>query len=84
LIGYIVLKINHYFKALVGAEVAVGVGSFLISKERTRAIEARQTKIIIGRGGEKTSAIKGANVVAILDPMLHIPKAVPAKMAGKI
>ena len=39
--------------------------------------------IIIGIGGS-TSASNGANIVASLAPMLQIPKAVPANIAGKI
>ena len=39
--------------------------------------------IIIGAGGS-TSAIKGANIVASLAPMLHTPKAVPEYTTGKI
>jgi hypothetical protein len=38
---------------------------------------------IIGTGGF-TSAINGANIVVVFAPILQIPKAVPAKIAGKI
>ncbi len=49
----------------------------------TKAIDARHEKIIMGVGGV-ISAITGANIVTSFAPMLHRPKAVPAKMAGKI
>lgn len=45
-------------------------------------IPVKIEKIIIGRGG-LNSASKGANIVEILAPALQIPKAVPAKIAGK-
>ena len=48
-----------------------------------QARQAVEQKRIIGTGGY-TSAIKGANIVVSLAPILQIPKAVPAKMAGKI
>ena len=44
---------------------------------------ASTVKTIIGTGGS-TSAIYGEKIVASFAPMLQIPKAVPAKMAGKI
>ena len=49
----------------------------------TRAIPARQLKIIIGVGGV-ISAITGEKIVTSLAPMLQRPKAVPANIAGKI
>ena len=51
--------------------------------EKTAAIVAVTVNIIIGIGGS-TSASNGANIVASLAPMLQIPKAVPANIAGKI
>lgn len=39
--------------------------------------------IIIGTG-LSSSAIIGDNIVKSLAPILHIPKAVPAKIAGKM
>ena len=39
--------------------------------------------IIIGIGAF-TSAIIGANIVKSFAPILHIPNAVPAKIAGKM
>ena len=54
-----------------------------INNERTPASKAVHTNIIIGVGGF-TSANIGANIVASLAPRLHKPKAVPAKIAGKI
>jgi hypothetical protein len=39
--------------------------------------------MIIGTGAG-TSAVSGENIVIIFAPMLHKPKAVPAKMAGKM
>lgn len=54
-----------------------------MKKEREPATEAVRQKSIIGTGG-LTSAIRGANMVVNLAPILQIPKAVPAKMAGKI
>ena len=47
------------------------------------AIEAKQLKIIIGVGGV-ISAITGEKMVTSFAPILQRPKAVPAKMAGKI
>ena len=58
-------------------------GSFLIKKDSEPATVAVKQKSIIGTGG-LTSAIRGANIVVNLAPILQIPKAVPAKMAGKI
>ena len=58
-------------------------GVEIMKKETKAAIVAVQVKIIIGTGGA-TSARSGANIVASLAPMLQIPKAVPAKIAGKI
>ena len=49
----------------------------------TNAIEERQLNIIMGVGGV-ISAMTGANIVTSFAPMLQKPKAVPAKMAGKI
>jgi hypothetical protein len=46
-------------------------------------VAARQLRIIIGVGGF-SSAIGAENIVTILAPRLQKPKAVPAKMAGKI
>ena len=43
----------------------------------------RLENITIGIGS-LTSAVKGEKIVTILAPMLQRPKAVPAKMAGKI
>ena len=40
-------------------------------------------KVIIGMGGS-ISAKDGARIDAIFPKMLHIPKAVPAKITGKI
>ena len=54
-----------------------------MKKDREPATAALRQKSIIGTGG-LTSAIKGANIVVNLAPILHIPKAVPAKIAGKI
>ena len=39
--------------------------------------------MIIGMGGP-TSAMSGDNIVKSLAPMLHMPNAVPANIAGKI
>jgi len=58
-------------------------GSFLIKKESVQARPAVKINMIIGMGGF-TSAIKGDRIVVNLAPILQIPKAVPAKMAGKI
>lgn len=55
----------------------------MIFRAAKRAIEARQLKMIIGVGGV-ISAITGEKMVTSLAPMLQRPKAVPAKMAGKI
>ena len=49
----------------------------------TNAIEERQLNMIIGVGGV-ISAITGEKIVTSLAPILHRPKAVPAKMAGNI
>jgi ketol-acid reductoisomerase len=38
---------------------------------------------IVGSGGYN-SAIKGANIVMILAPILQTPKVVPAQIAGNI
>jgi len=49
----------------------------------TRATEAKPQKIIIGVGGV-ISAITGENIVTSFAPMLQMPNAVPANIAGKI
>ena len=54
-----------------------------MKNDRAHAKPAVMTNKIIGTGGS-TSAINGANIVVPLAPMLQIPKAVPAKIAGKI
>ena len=54
-----------------------------MKKDRDPATAAVRQKSIIGTGG-CTSAIRGANIVVNLAPILQIPKAVPAKMAGNI
>jgi hypothetical protein len=48
---------------------------------KTAPIDVKIENIIIGRGGVNSASI-GANIVDIFAPALHIPKAVPAKIAG--
>lgn len=55
----------------------------MIKRETIAARKAVTVKVIMGTGGF-TSAINGANIVASLAPILQIPKAVPAKIAGNI
>ena len=43
----------------------------------------RLENMIMGTG-LGTSAVRGEKIVTILAPMLHRPKAVPAKIAGNI
>ncbi len=59
------------------------MGGSLIIKAATKAIALRQAKIIMGTGGY-TSAMGAEKMVQTLAPRLQKPKAVPAKMAGKI
>ncbi len=49
----------------------------------TNATEERQANIIMGVGGV-ISAMAGAKIVTSFAPILQSPKAVPAKIAGKI
>ena len=55
----------------------------MIKNERMQAMPAMITNTIIGTGGS-TSASIGETMVANLANILQIPKAVPAKIVGKI
>ena len=55
----------------------------MIRRERKTASVATVLNTSMGVGGG-TSASIGDNMVATLAPMLQIPKAVPAKIAGKM
>ena len=74
---------NHFFSSFSFTYAAAAEGSFLMKKESTPAKHAVMQNRIIGTGG-LTSAINGANIVVVFAPILQIPKAVPAKIAGKI
>lgn len=53
----------------------------IIKSDNNAAIIATMVKVVIGIGG-CSSAIIGDNIEAILAPILHMPKAVPANIAG--
>ena len=54
-----------------------------MNKERRPPKQVVTQNRIIGTGGS-ISATKGDNIVVVFAPKLQMPKAVPAKMAGKI